>query len=259
MGMESIDVGEGRQARRIAVMRRKAQRGVKGPGVVWLGGYRSDMTGTKAQAIDAWCEERGLAFLRHDYSGHGASEGAFRDGTISRWLEESLAVFGKFAKGPQILVGSSMGGWIALRMAQELEKSGVRLHAMLLIAPAPDFTERLMWPQLSAQQRESIARDGVLEEKSEYSPEPNVYTRSLFEDGRRNLVLTGEVVTHCPVHILQGRLDPDVPWAHAMTLANQLIHESVSMTLVPDGDHRLSRPQDIELMLSTLGRLVEGE
>jgi pimeloyl-ACP methyl ester carboxylesterase len=257
--MEFIEVGKGSQARRIAVIACKARRGVKSPGVVWLGGYRSDMSGTKAQAIDAWCGERGLAFLRHDYSGHGASQGEFRDGSISRWLEESLAVFGKFAKGPQILVGSSMGGWIALRMAQELEKRGVRLHAMLLIAPAPDFTERLMWPQLSKSQQEEIATRGFLEERSEYSPEPNVYTRELFEDGRRNLVLTGEVVTHCPVHILQGRLDPDVPWTHAMTLANQLIHESVSMTLVPDGDHRLSRPQDIELMLSTLGRLIEGE
>jgi pimeloyl-ACP methyl ester carboxylesterase len=259
MGDESINVGKGSHARRIAVRLRKARRGKKRPGVVWLGGYRSDMSGTKAQAIDEWCAEQGLAFLRHDYSGHGASGGAFADGTISRWLEESLAVFGKFAKGPQILVGSSMGGWIALRMAQELEKRGMRLHAMLLIAPAPDFTERLMWPQLSPAQQEEIATRGYLEERSEYSPEPNIYTRELFEDGRRNLVLTGEVVTHCPVHILQGRLDPDVPWTHAMALANQLIHESVSMTLIPDGDHRLSRPQDIEMMLSALGRLVEGE
>lgn len=257
MGEELLNVGKDSQARRIAVRLRKARRGAKGPGVVWLGGYRSDMSGTKAQAIDEWCAERGLAFLRHDYSGHGASGGAFADGTISRWLEESLSVFARFAKGPQILVGSSMGGWIALRMAQELEKRGIRLHAMLLIAPAPDFTERLMWPQLTAEQRHRIERDGLLEEKSEYSPEPNIYTRELFEDGRSNLVLTGEVVTHCPVHILQGRLDPDVPWTHAMTLANQLVHESVSMTLVPDGDHRLSRPQDIELMLSALGRLVE--
>ena len=150
-----------------------------------------------------------------------------------------------------------MGGWIALRMAQELQRQGVRLNAMLLIAPAPDFTERLMWPQLSQAQREEIMRDGFLSEQSEYSPEPNIYTRELFEDGRRNLVLTGQVVTGCPVHILQGRLDPDVPWTHALALANQLIHENVSMTLVPDGDHRLSRPQDIELMLSVLGRLVE--
>jgi pimeloyl-ACP methyl ester carboxylesterase len=253
-----IEVGKRDAARSIAVIARKARRGNKLPGVTWLGGYRSDMNGTKAQAIDAWCERMGVAFVRHDYSGHGASGGDFRDGTISRWVEESLAVFNKFAKGPQVLVGSSMGGWIALRMAQELEKRGKRLHAMLLIAPAPDFTERLMWPKLSEAQQAAILRDGVLEEPSQYSSAPDIYTRELFEDGRRNLVLTGEVATHCPVHILQGRLDPDVPWTHAMALANQLIHESVSMTLVPDGDHRLSRPQDIELILNALERLVEG-
>jgi pimeloyl-ACP methyl ester carboxylesterase len=253
-----IDVGKGAAARSIAVIERKARRGNKLPGVVWLGGYRSDMQGTKAQAIDAWCERKGVAFLRHDYSGHGASSGDFRDGTISRWVEESVAVFNRFAKGPQVVIGSSMGGWIALRMARELEKRGKRLHAMLLIAPAPDFTERLMWPRLSEAQQAIILNDGALEEPSQYSSEPDIFTRALFEDGRRNLVLTGEVVTHCPVHILQGRLDPDVPWTHAMALANQLVHESVSMTLVPDGDHRLSRPQDIELMLDALGKLVEA-
>ena len=258
MNESRIEVGKGAAARSIAVIERKGRRGNKLPGVVWLGGYRSDMQGTKAQAIDAWCERKGVAFLRHDYSGHGASGGDFRDGTISRGLEESVAVFSKYARGPQVVVGSSMGGWIALRMAQELEKRGKRLHAVLLIAPAPDFTERLMWPRLSEKQQTAILRDGVLEEPSQYSPDPDIYTRALFEDGRRNLVLAGEVVTHCPVHILQGRLDPDVPWTHAMALANQLIHESVSMTLVPDGDHRLSRPQDIELMLNALERLVEG-
>jgi pimeloyl-ACP methyl ester carboxylesterase len=255
MDVQFVEVGTGAAQRRIAVRARPG----RVPGVFWLGGYRSDMRGSKAQALDEWCAEKGMAFCRHDYSGHGESGGSFRDGTISRWLEESLAVFDAFAAGPQVLVGSSMGGWIALRMAEELRRRGEpdRLAAMLLIAPAPDFTERLMWPQLSDRQKQQIAEQGILEEPSQYSPEPNIYTRDLFEDGRRNLVLTGEVRTGCPIHIIQGRRDPDVPWEHAMLLAGQLAAENLSMTLVPDGDHRLSRPQDLALICSALSRLVE--
>jgi pimeloyl-ACP methyl ester carboxylesterase len=255
MDLHFIEVGTGDLGRRIAVRTRPGRL----PGVFWLGGYRSDMRGSKAEALDAWCAATGRAFCRHDYSGHGESGGSFRDGKISLWLEESLAVLDSFAAGPQVLVGSSMGGWIALRIARELRMRGEaeRLAAMLLIAPAPDFTDRLMWPQLSDRQKRQIAEQGFLEEPSQYSPEPNIYTRELFEDGRRNLVLTGEVRTGCPVHIIQGRLDPDVPWEHAMLLAAQLASEDVSMTLVPDGDHRLSRPQDLALICSALSRLVE--
>jgi pimeloyl-ACP methyl ester carboxylesterase len=245
--IEHIEVGTGDVSRRIAILRRKG----RDPGLVWLGGYRSDMGGTKAQAIDRWCAENGLACCRHDYSGHGRSGGSFSEGTISRWLEESLAVFERCTAGPQILVGSSMGAWIALRMVQELSQTGggERLAGLLLIAPAPDFTEELMWPEMSQMQRSRLVRDGYLEEQSQYSDEPNIYTRQLFEDGRRNLVMTGPITTGCPVHIVQGMADPDVPWRHALKLTGFISAPQVLMTLVKDGDHRLSRQEDIELLL----------
>jgi len=252
-----LTVGEGNAARAIAVRRRA---GSRAPGFVWLGGYRSDMGGTKAVALDAWCETNDLACCRHDYSGHGESGGSFRDGTISRWLEESLAVFDRFTSGPQVLVGSSMGGWIALRMVAELARRGqsARLAGLLLIAPAPDFTHELMWPELTPAQKRQIEEKGFLEEPSQYSPEPNIYTRALFQDGERNRVMTGPIATFCPVRILQGMADPDVPWTHATRLAEQMPSENVTVTLVRDGDHRLSRPQDIALMLRLAGGLARG-
>lgn len=253
--LQKLEVGEGEALRAIAVRRRAGAT----PGLVWLGGYRSDMAGTKAEALDEWAGERGLACCRHDYSGHGESGGQFRDGTISRWLEESLAVFDAFTSGPQILIGSSMGAWIALRMAQELRKRGEeeRLHAMLLIAPAPDFTHELMWPELTPAQRQELEEKGYLEEPSEYSDEPNLFTRDLFADGERNLVMKGHVETGCPVHILQGMKDPDVPYSHAMKLAECLSGDRVTVTLIKDGDHRLSRPGDIALMLRITAGLVQ--
>lgn len=248
-----MTVGEGAQSRSIAYRNRKGDDAAKG-GVVWLGGYRSDMAGTKAEALDHWAAKTGHQCLRHDYSGHGESGGEFRDGTISRWLEESIAVFDAHAEGPQILVGSSMGGWIALRMAQELKRQGRqdRLKAMVLIAPAPDFTHELMWPSLSDDHKRQLEEKGYMEEPSEYSDEPNIFTRALFEDGERNRVMTGLIETGCPVHILQGMRDPDVPWQHAMKLAEFLPMENVTMTLVKDGDHRLSREEDIALLIRTV-------
>lgn len=239
---------------RIAVRHRDG----RSPGVVWLGGYRSDMLGTKAQALDAWAAGRGHAFTRHDYSGHGESGGDFADGTISRWLAQSLAVLRASTSGPQILVGSSMGAWIALRMVQELHKAGEgnRLAGLLLLAPAPDFTTELMEPQLTDRQRAELEEKGRLEEHSDYSPEPNIYTRALFEDGRANRVMTGLIDTHCPVHILQGMEDPDVPYAHAMKLVEHLPADDVTLSLIRDGDHRLSRPQDIAMILSALEGLA---
>jgi pimeloyl-ACP methyl ester carboxylesterase len=238
----------------IAVRRRQGQ----APGVVWLGGYRSDMLGTKAEALDGWASDRGLAYLRHDYSGHGESGGAFRDGTISRWLAESLAVFRQFAEGRQILVGSSMGAWIALRMIQELRGSGsgARIAGLLLIAPAPDFTAELMEPQLTAAHRRSLEEEGYFEEPSAYSPEPNIYTRALIEDGRANRVMIGPIDTHCPVHIIHGLKDPDIPHTHALKLASCLPADDLTVSLVPDGDHRLSRPQDIAMILRALESLM---
>jgi len=249
-----ITVGSGSAAREIAVRNRDGA----APGVTWLGGYRSDMIGTKAEALDQWAQKAGRQCLRHDYSGHGGSGGAFADGTISRWLEESLAVFERFAAGPQILVGSSMGGWIALRMAQELRRTGKAdmLHAIVLIAPAPDFTHELMAPELTEEQKRQLAERGYMEEPSEYSDEPNIFTRALFEDGEGNRVMTGLIETGCPVHILQGMQDPDVPWRHAMKLAEFLPMENTTMTLIKDGDHRLSREGDIALLLRTLEGLI---
>jgi pimeloyl-ACP methyl ester carboxylesterase len=229
------------------------------PGVVWLGGYRSDMLGTKAERLDAWAGETGHAFLRHDYSGHGESGGDFADGTISRWLAQSLAVFRRHTAGPQILVGSSMGAWIALRMVQELRKAGEggRVGGLLLLAPAPDFTIELMEPQFTDAMRRDLAERGFIEEASDYSPEPNIYTRALFEDGRENRVMTGIIETHCPVHILQGMADPDVPYGHALRLVDHLPADDVTLSLVRDGDHRLSRPQDLAMIISALEGLAE--
>lgn len=229
------------------------------PGLVWLGGYRSDMKGTKAAALDEWCAGTGRAFLRHDYSGHGESGGRFEDGTISRWLAESLAVFRAHARGRQILVGSSMGGWIALRMVQELQKAGEgdRVAGLLLIAPAPDFTTELVWPKLTDAQKRDIEEKGFFGEPSAYSDDPYVYTRALFEDGEKNRVLTGIIDTHCPVTILQGMQDPDVPYAHAMRLVEHLPADDVTLSLVRDGDHRLSRPQDIAMLLRAAEGLIQ--
>lgn len=256
--IQTIEVGGGAESRMIAVRHRQAAGGGAGPGLVWLGGFRSDMEGTKAVELDRLAAEEGVACTRHDYSGHGASGGRFVDGTISRWLEESLAVFDRFAKGRQVLVGSSMGGWIALRMVQELSRRGEsgRIAGLLLIAPAPDFTSELMDPLLTEAQRRALQEQGRFEEPTPYGPEPDIYTRALFEDGRANRVLTGIIETNCPVHILQGMEDPDVPYRHALRLVEHLPGDDVVLTLVRDGDHRLSRPEDIERMRSALLVLI---
>ncbi len=230
----------------------------RSPGIVWLGGYRSDMLGSKAETLARWADDNSHAFLRLDYSGHGESGGEFSDGTISIWLNQALVAFRQLTSGPQIVVGSSMGAWIALRLAQELQRLGEsdRLGALVLLAPAPDFTRELMEPQLTPGQKKELAERGYLEEHSEYSPEPNIYTRALFQDGAENLVMTGPIDTHCPVHILQGMADPDVPHTHALKLATLLPADDVTLALVPDGDHRLSRPQDLAMLVAAVGGLV---
>ena len=230
----------------------------KAPGLVWLGGYRSDMIGTKAETLDTWAAAAGHEFTRHDCSGHGESGGRFEDGTISRWLGESLAVFRAFTHGRQILIGSSMGAWIALRMIQELRQAGEgdRAAGLVLIAPAPDFTMELVEPQLTDALRNDLEEKGYVEEHSEYSAEPNIYTRALLEDGRKNRVLEGIIETHCPVHVLQGMADPDVPYAHALKLLDHLPADDVTLSLVRDGDHRLSRPQDLDMLMRTVEGMV---
>jgi pimeloyl-ACP methyl ester carboxylesterase len=256
--LESINVGSGPAARRIAVRLRDGQ----APGVFWLGGFKSDMQGTKAVALDEWAGRTGRACLRFDYSGHGESGGAFADGTIGCWLEDAVAVFENFAKGPQVVVGSSMGGWIALLLCRALRQragSGAKfqgsLAGLVLVAPAPDFTEELMWKKFSPDQKRQIETKGFWERPSEYSAEPYVITRGLIEDGRKHLVLGGLIETGCPVRILQGVQDADVPWQHAMELSSRLARDDVVMTLVKDGDHRLSRPEDIERLIAAVSEL----
>ncbi|MGR9079047.1 alpha/beta hydrolase [Rhizobium leguminosarum] len=259
-----LTVGEGEAAREIAMLVRPAQAGNGAPALVWLSGYRSDMSGTKAVELDGLAVELGAACIRLDYSGHGLSGGSFSDGTISRWLEEALAVIRHVAPERVILVGSSMGGWIALRLAQELARQGgvtlegPKLAGMVLIAPAPDFTSELIEPNLKAKERKSLAERGYFEERSQYSPEPNIYTRALIEDGRENRVLDGIIETGCPVHILQGMKDADVPHAHAMKLVEHLPADDVVLTFIRDGDHRLSRPGDIALLLSAVKGIIRS-
>lgn len=243
--------------RRIAFLRKHGRgAGAKQPGLVWLGGFMSDMRSTKAAFIDQYAENEGRAFLRFDYSGHGQSEGRFEEGTIGRWFAEVLAVIRAESEGPQILVGSSMGGWIALLCARALAEAGEmdRLHALVLIAPAVDLTERLIFERLSADARRQIETEGVWLRPSAYSINPYPITKALIEEGRQHLLFGDTIRSHCPVHILQGMLDEDVPWRHAMTLVEHLAGDPVTLSLIKDGDHRLSRPED----LMRLQQIVEA-
>jgi pimeloyl-ACP methyl ester carboxylesterase len=249
-----IEVGEGSAMRGIAV---RARAGAT-PGLFWLGGFNSDMKGTKALALDAWAAEHGRACVRFDYSGHGESGGKFIDGTVGRWLEDSVAVFEQFCRGPQVVIGSSMGGWIALLLAREVirRSMGASLAGLVLIAPAPDFTEELMWKGFSPKIRAEIESKGVWMRPSEYGDgSPYPITRALIEEGRQHLLLGGSVEVGCPVRILQGAKDPDVPWQHAFTLVHRLPADDVVLTMIQDGDHRLSRPQDIARIIAAVAEI----
>ena len=239
-------------ARRIAVRAREGS----APGLFWLGGFNSDMRGTKALALDAWAAEHGRACVRFDYSGHGESGGQFIEGTIGRWLEEAWAVFAQFCRGPQVVIGSSMGGWIALLLAREIARrpSEASLAGLVLIAPAPDFTEELMWKGFSREARGEIERNGVWYRPSEYG-DPYPITKNLIEEGRNHLVLGATIDVGCPVRILQGAKDPDVPWQHALRLAHRLPADDVVLTMIQDGDHRLSRPQDIARIIAAVAEM----
>jgi pimeloyl-ACP methyl ester carboxylesterase len=252
--LKFLDIGEGNDRRRIAVRRQSGT----APGLVWLGGYKSDMKGTKAQALADWAGKHGRACVRFDYSGHGESNngesgGAFTDGTIGRWLAESLAVFDAFCAGPQVLVGSSMGGWIALLLIRALRQRGkagaAQVAGVVLIAPAVDFTEELMWKRFTPAIKSELETKGFWERPSDYSPDPYIVTKQLIEEGRNHLLLGGMIETGCPVRILQGVEDPDVPWQHAKALVARLASDDVVLTLIKDGDHRLSRPEDIERLI----------
>ena len=240
-----IEIGAGDMRRKIA-WRRIEGDGTR-PGVVWLGGFRSDMQGTKALALDAWAAANNRNFLRFDYFGHGESDGPFEKGTIGLWLEDSLAAVRTLTKGPQIFVGSSMGGWISLLLARALAEAGEasRIAGFVLIAPAVDFTQALMWPTMPEEGRRAIERDGLWLRPSAYDDAPYPITRKLIEEGRDHLLLDRPLRSHGPVHILQGMQDPDVPYAHAMTVVEHFAQDPVVLTLIKDGDHRLSRDEDI--------------
>jgi pimeloyl-ACP methyl ester carboxylesterase len=225
-----------------------------GPTVVWLGGFRSDMAGTKAQAIADWALATGRAYVRFDYFGHGESSGDFAQGTITRWREDTLAVLEELVEGEAVLVGSSMGGWISCLVAPAMAD---RIKALELIAPAADFTEKLMAPEMTEADRAEMAQTGVWLRPSDYG-DPYPITRDLLEDGARWSILPEPVNVQAPVRILQGGADPDVPWRHALELAQALRSQDVVFTLVKDGDHRLSRPQDIARLIEALEEVAAG-
>jgi pimeloyl-ACP methyl ester carboxylesterase len=266
--LKFLDIGEGADRRAIAVRATEGASQTTSAGLVWLGGYKSDMQGTKAVAIADWAANKGRACVRFDYSGHGESGGAFTDGTISRWLAESLMVFDACCRGPQILIGSSMGGWLALLLIRELRRrppplpppqagedkadAAASVAGVVLIAPAVDFTEELMWKRFTPEIKRELAETGLWKRPSQYADEPYLVTRQLIEDGRNHLLLGGMIETGCAVRILQGVEDPDVPWQHAKALVARLACDDVVLTLIKDGDHRLSRPEDIERLIAAV-------
>lgn len=238
-----LPVGQGEDHRAIAVL----QRAGGGPGLFWLNGFRSVMTGAKAEALDALGAEHGLLVTRFDYSGHGLSGGAFEEGTISRWLEEAEAVLAT-TSGPQVICGSSMGGWIALLLARILARRGTPARGVVLVAPAVDATSTLIPARMGAAGQDMLMRLGYFERESRYGDGTYRYTRRLIEDGAGHSLLGSVIETGCPVHILQGGMDPDVPPEHARLVVTHILHDPATLTLIPDGDHRLSRPQDLELL-----------
>ena len=238
---------------RLANCRSPATEGGKHlPGLVFLGGFVSDMTGSKALALKAFARRRGQAFLRFDYQGHGRSSGRFEDGTIGTWAEDAVAVLDQLTEGPQILVGSSMGGWI---MALAALARPERVAALVGIAAAPDFTEDLLWASYPQEVREQLERHGVYEQASDYDNKPYRITRALIEDGRNHLLLRAPIPITCPVRLIHGTADEDVPWQVSLKLCQQLQSGDVALTLVKDGDHRLSGPRDLSRLGATIERL----
>jgi pimeloyl-ACP methyl ester carboxylesterase len=226
----------------------------RSPGVIFLGGFMSDMTGTKARTLDAFCAARGQAYLRFDYFGHGASSGAFADATVGLWKADALAVLDELTDGPQVLVGSSLGGWLMLLAALARPE---RVAALIGIAAAPDATEDLMWARFPTAVRDAIMRAGAARLPSEYSPDGYLFTRRLIEEGRQHLVMRGPIAVACPVRLLHGMKDPDVPWQTSLALAERLQSRDVEVTLLKDGDHRLSTESDLALLTRTLATLLD--
>jgi pimeloyl-ACP methyl ester carboxylesterase len=212
----------------------------------------SDMTGTKATALEEYCRKEGRAFLRFDYFGHGQSSGKFEEGTIGRWRGDALAVLDELTEGPQILVGSSMGGWIALLLALARPE---RLRGLVLIAAAPDFTDKMMWANFSEAERETLRRDGILYQPSGYGPAPYAISLNLIEEGRRHNLLDGPIQVSCPVRLFQGMRDRDVPFEWALKIVDRLAASDVVLSLVKEGDHRLSAPADLARLFQAVNDL----
>ncbi len=225
----------------------------KSPGAIFCTGFMSDMTGNKAVALEQACRAEGRAYVRFDYRGHGRSSGAITDGTIGLWLGDALAVLDEVTEGPQIVIGSSMGGWIMLLMALARPD---RVAGLIGIAPAPDFVIR-MWDGFSDDIKQQLRTEGIYHRPSQYSDEPYRITMQLIEEGRRHCILTDKPVpVTCPVRILHGMADPDVPWRHSLTVAEALASEDVIVSFVKAGDHRLSEPGDIALLTGTVESLA---
>jgi pimeloyl-ACP methyl ester carboxylesterase len=257
--IQFLTVGSGVAERRIACLVEPGASDGR-PGVIWFAGFKSEMTSTKASVLSEWAMQRGVSCTRFDYSGHGQSGGAFEAGTIGRWLEEACVVFTRLTTGPQILVGSSMGGYVALLLLRQLlherQAEAARIRALVLIAPAWDMTEQLMWNRFPESVRTTIQSEGVYLRPSHYGDEPYAISRSLIEEGRHHLIGTAPFDPGCPVHILHGLQDPDVPWEHTLNLVAHLSGDWTTVSAVPDGDHRLSRPEDLERLTSILDRII---
>jgi pimeloyl-ACP methyl ester carboxylesterase len=226
----------------------------KGPCVVFLPGFRSDMTGDKALALETMCKARGQAFLRFDYTGHGASSGEFVEGSIGDWSRDAIMAIEALTDGPLLLVGSSMGGWIMLLAALEMRE---RIAGLVGIAAAPDFTETLMWANMSEDVRTELVDNGVIYQPSDYDPEPTPITMRMIEDGRKHMLLGGPITLDCPVRLIHGQRDPDVPWEWSERIADAVTSEDVEVIFVKAGDHRLSEPHDLRRLTRIVGGLLD--
>jgi pimeloyl-ACP methyl ester carboxylesterase len=223
------------------------------PGLLFLGGFRSDMNGTKAQALDAEAQRTGRALTRFDYRGHGASSGRFEDHVLGDWIVDGLAVLDGATEGPQVLIGSSMGAWVAVRVALARPE---RITGLVTIAAAPDFTEDLIWARLDEPQRRLLSEQGRIERPSNYSDEPDILTLHLIEEARHHLILRTAIALSCPVRLLHGTADGDVPWQCSLALFKRLQSDNARLSLIKDGDHRLSQPGQIQMMLATIAELA---
>ena len=252
-----LEIGADAGRRRVAVIAEPGRE----PGLVWLPGFKSDMVSTKATALADWARARGQACTRFDYSGHGQSEGRFEDGTIGRWLEEAESVFRRSTQGRQVVIGSSMGGYLALLLLRRLmdvnPDEAARVAALILIAPAWNMTEELMWREFPDSVKRQVEDNGVYHRPSQYG-EPYPITRGLIEEGRNHLLPRAPWDPKRPVHIIHGLQDPDVPWEHTLDLASWLNGSAVEVSAVPDGEHRLSRPEDIAMLIGIVEKLSDG-